>query len=196
LSAREAESGRNEAEEGERVRAGLKRELGDVGCDVSRLINPLTRVSGGCGEDGADRRGRSASEGETGSGTEARAREGETGSGADRSGPQCREREREGPRKESSTDRSGPPGRGREGEGVRRQELVLMGRMAKRGRELGYFLFFFYSEFLIPFLFIFSFEFKSNQTTNSNLNISNICLKQKVKSKLSMMQHFMSPLGF
>jgi hypothetical protein len=152
------------------------------------------RVSGGYGEDGADRRGRSASEGETGSGTEAWAREGETGSGADRPGPQCRESV--GPREESGADRSGPPGRGREGEGARGQELGLMGRMAKRGRELGCFLFFFYSEFLIHFLFIFSFEFKSNQTTNSNLNISNICLKQKVKSKLSMMQHFMSPLGF
>jgi hypothetical protein len=41
------------------------------------------------------------------------------------------------------------------------------------------FLFFFYSEFLIPFLFIFSFEFKLNQTTNSNLNISNMCINQK-----------------
>jgi hypothetical protein len=113
LSAREAESRRNEAEEGERVRAGLKRELGDVGCDVSRLINPLTRVSGGCGEDGADRRGRSASEGETGSGTEARAHEGETGSGADRSGPQCRERGR------GHAKRVAPTGRVRLAEGER-----------------------------------------------------------------------------
>jgi hypothetical protein len=54
----------------------------------------------------------------------------------------------------------------------------------------------FYSKFLIPFLFIFSFEFKSNQTTNSYLSISNMCINQKTKFKLSMMQHFMSPLGF
>jgi hypothetical protein len=33
-------------------------------------------------------------------------------------------------------------------------------------------------EFLIPFVFIYSFEFKSNQTTNSNLNISNMCINQ------------------
>jgi hypothetical protein len=40
---------------------------------------------------------------------------------------------------------------------------------AKRQRERGGqddLWFFFYSEFLIPFLFIFSFEFKSNQTTD------------------------------
>jgi hypothetical protein len=54
----------------------------------------------------------------------------------------------------------------------------------------------FYSEFLICFLFVFSFEFKSNQITNSNWNISSICIKQKAMSKLSMMQHFMSLLGF
>jgi hypothetical protein len=34
-------------------------------------------------------------------------------------------------------------------------------------------------EFLIPFLFIFSIEFKSNQITNSNLNVSNMCINQK-----------------
>jgi hypothetical protein len=56
--------------------------------------------------------------------------------------------------------------------------------------------FLFKSKFQIRFLIIFSFEFKSNQTTNSNLHISNIYIKQKVKSKLSMTQHFMSPLGF
>jgi hypothetical protein len=37
----------------------------------------------------------------------------------------------------------------------------------------------FSSEFSIPFVFILSFEFKSNQTTNSNLNISNMCINQK-----------------
>jgi hypothetical protein len=51
-------------------------------------------------------------------------------------------------------------------------------------------------EFLIIFIFIFSFEFKSNQTTNSNSNISNMCITKKTKFKLSMMQHFMSPLSF
>jgi hypothetical protein len=51
-------------------------------------------------------------------------------------------------------------------------------------------------DFYSLFFFIFSIEFKPNQATNSNLNISNICIKQRSKFKLNMMQQFMSPLGF
>jgi hypothetical protein len=65
------------------------------------------------------------------------------------------------------------------GAGTRAGELGLSGQKAEREGWLGCFLFFFYSKFLIPFLFSFSFEFKSNQTTNSNLNISNMCINQK-----------------
>jgi hypothetical protein len=70
------------------------------------------------------------------------------------------------------------------------------GRAGPREGRLGYFDLFFYSEISNHFLFIFSNGFKSNEATNSNLNISSICIKQKAKSKLSMMQHFMSPIGF
>jgi hypothetical protein len=56
LSARETKSGRNEAREGQRVRAGLKRELGNVGRQCDRLSRcACARVSSGCREDGADR---------------------------------------------------------------------------------------------------------------------------------------------
>jgi hypothetical protein len=77
-----------------------------------------------------------------------------------------------------------PPGRVREGAGARGREL---GQMVEGEGDWANFLFFFYSEFLIPFLFIFFIKFKSNQTTNSNLNISNMCINQKQSFKLSMM---------
>jgi hypothetical protein len=51
-------------------------------------------------------------------------------------------------------------------------------------------------EFIFPFLFIFSFEFKSTQTTNSNVKYFKHVNQPKTKFKLSMMQQFMSPLGF
>jgi hypothetical protein len=77
--------------------------------------------------------------------------------------------------------------------GRARGRLGLMGRKAELRKVACCLPFYFYSKFLISFLFIFSIEFKSNQTTNSNLNVSNICIKQTAKFKLSMMQHFMSP---
>jgi hypothetical protein len=71
-----------------------------------------------------------------------------------------------------------------------------LGRKAEGEGVLGLLWLFFYPEFTNPFLFISSIEFKSNQTTNSNLNISTICIKQRPNSRLSMMQQFMSSLGF
>ena len=71
-----------------------------------------------------------------------------------------------------------------------------LGREAEGKRVVGLFEFFFYFELCFPFSFILFFGFKFKHATNSNLNIPNICIKQKVKSRLSMMQHFMSPLGF
>jgi hypothetical protein len=47
------------------------------------------------------------------------------------------------------------------------------------GGDSGFFGFFFYSKDLFPFLLFSSFEFKPNQTTNSNLNVSSICIRQK-----------------
>jgi hypothetical protein len=115
-----------------------------------------------------------------------------------------------GARRETTQRRWVGPSAQREGE---RAQLVRLapivgstGQMERGGHELGQkaegegdwatFLFFFYCEFLIPFLFIFSIEFKSNQTTNPNLNILNMCINQNTKFKLSVMQQFMSPLGF
>jgi hypothetical protein len=51
-------------------------------------------------------------------------------------------------------------------------------------------------EFLNPFIFIFSIEFKLNQATNPNLNISNMCINQKIKFRLTVMQHSVTPIGF
>jgi hypothetical protein len=48
--------------------------------------------------------------------------------------------------------------------------------------------FLFILNFYSPFLFIFSFEIISNQARNSNLNILSICIKQRSKYRLSMMQ--------
>jgi hypothetical protein len=81
----------------------------------------------------------------------------------------------------------------RSGEAGARLEWVEWAERLRGRGCLAFFRLFFYSEFLIPFLFIFSFEFKSNQATNSNLNISNMCIKQKSKSRLSMMQQFICP---
>jgi hypothetical protein len=67
--------------------------------------------------------------------------------------------------------------------GGRAGGLGQVGPGGLKGREggvAGLFLGFpFSSEFLFHFLFIFLFEFKSNQTTNSNLNISHMCINQK-----------------
>jgi hypothetical protein len=71
LSAIETESGRNEAGEGERVRvrARLKRELGEWAGNMADFIGVCAHVGhGGCGEDEADwagpwRRGTGAREG-------------------------------------------------------------------------------------------------------------------------------------
>jgi hypothetical protein len=75
-------------------------------------------------------------------------------------------------------------------------ELGLLGQKVEQGALPASLGFPFSSEFLISFLFIFSFEFKSNEATNSNLNISSICIKQRSKFRLSMMQQFISPLEF
>jgi hypothetical protein len=58
-------------------------------------------------------------------------------------------------------------------------ELGLSGPKGRGRGGWAAFGFSFKSEFLIPFVFIFFFELKSNQTTNSNLNISNMCINQK-----------------
>jgi hypothetical protein len=69
------------------------------------------------------------------------------------------------------------PGTAREGERVGDSKGALTSQGRREGwSSLG---FPFPSDFSNPFLFIFSFEFKSNQTTNSNLNISNMCINQK-----------------
>jgi hypothetical protein len=67
-----------------------------------------------------------------------------------------------------------PHQRGREGAGGRE-----LGQKSERGGFWAAFYFSFIPNFLIPLFFIFSIEFKSNQTTNSNLNISNMCINQK-----------------
>jgi hypothetical protein len=56
------------------------------------------------------------------------------------------------------------------------------GSLGPKGWEGGSrasFYFSFILNFLILFLIFSSFEFKSNQPTNTNLNISNMCINQK-----------------
>jgi hypothetical protein len=75
------------------------------------------------------------------------------------------------------TDRRNPPGR----EKTRAHAWVGWAEWAERparGR-LGFFVFFFYSEFSNPFFFYFFFGFKFKHATNLNLNIPNMCIKQK-----------------
>jgi hypothetical protein len=90
----------------------------------------------------------------------------------------CTESERARAAEGSGADRLGPSGRGCEEAGTR----GWLGPSGLKGRGRGeaglLWLFPFYSKFLIPY-FIFFIEFKSNQTTNSNLNISNMCINQK-----------------
>jgi hypothetical protein len=105
-------------------------------------------------------------------GAEARARTRGKRYSADGMGPHRRERG-------GGADMLAPLGRGTEGRAWqgRAGPDVLKGR---EGGVAGLFWGFpFASELLFPFLFIFSFELKSNQTTNSNLNISNMCINQK-----------------
>jgi hypothetical protein len=75
------------------------------------------------------------------------------------------------------TDRRNPPGR----EKTRAHAWAGWVKWDKRpGRgRLGFFVFFFYSEFSNPFFFYFSFGFKFKHATNLNLNIPNMCIKQK-----------------
>jgi hypothetical protein len=104
------------------------------------------------------------------------ARGAERGSDPDKSAPPSRgTKGGAGTRALASADKWGPPGRGR----ARAREVGPS--WAKWPREsVGlHFLFLFSFEFLVHFLFIFSFEFKSNQATNSNSNISNMCINQK-----------------
>jgi hypothetical protein len=77
-------------------------------------------------------------------------------------------------------DRLAPSGKGREGRArACRRGLGRLGRKAEGEGVWTTFMFFFYYEVLVPFVFVFSIEFKSNQDTNSNLNISNMCINQK-----------------
>ena len=85
--------------------------------------------------------------------------------------------------------RADPPGRERGRAGVRCGRAGPKDRGGGLRAALGFpFILNFYS----PFLFIFSFEIKSNQATNLDLNISSICIKQRSKSRLSMIQKFIS----
>jgi hypothetical protein len=49
----------------------------------------------------------------------------------------------------------------------------------RKGGDWASLCFSFIPNFLIPFSFIFSFGFKFKHATNSNLNIPNMCIKQK-----------------
>jgi hypothetical protein len=64
----------------------------------------------------------------------------------------------------------------------------------KKGIQASFY-FSFILNFLISFSFIFSFGFKFKHILNSNLNIANMRIK-KEQSRLSMLQHFMSPIDF
>jgi hypothetical protein len=144
---------------------------------VGSLDVRARRASGGCGEDGADKRGRGVSRcaregaGERvprGSGTGARVRERSTmltgqAHGVENKGAcACAG---------VGADRWDRAGRERRSEGARGAE---MGRKAEGRVSWTAFGFSFILNFYSPFLFIFPFEFKSNQATNSNLIISSI----------------------
>jgi hypothetical protein len=151
------------------VRAGLKRELRDVG----RRRGWTSRH--------ACMHGSAAVAGKTGltgwaHGVEARMRSRLKRYNADGAGPQRRE--------SGGTCAKGaaPIGRPQRAEGEKggcaRGRGWPDGLKGREGGVAGLF-WVFSSEFLFPFLFILSFEFKSNQTINSNLNISNMCINQK-----------------
>jgi hypothetical protein len=163
---------RNEARGIEQVCAKLKRDEEVVGHDVGRLSRhacvPHERWLRG-GEDRTDRRGW----GDSGYASKVAGKRG--------SGARLREL--------APTGRSHQAARAREPA----RRLGELGLKVESRWFAGCIGFSFYSESLIPFSFIFSFEFKPNQATNSNLNISSICIKQRSKFKLSMMQQFISP---
>jgi hypothetical protein len=74
-----------------------------------------------------------------------------------------------------------------------------MGRLDREAEGKGLWAslsFSFILNYVSLFIFIFSFGFKFKHDTNSNLKIPNMCIKQKVRSRLSMVQHFLTPLGF
>jgi hypothetical protein len=188
LSAREGESARNGAGERERVRAGLKRELrawtGDMTgvLDMRACGSAKVRVEGG-----ADR----------GSHGAARESAGRTGNCAHGRGPLHRGREGCAEGEMAPTARSHllerERGSGCAGEGNDADRQVPprsergCGRAWAHGAgpswaetEAGLISgFSFILNFLFLFFFIYSIEFKSNQTTNSNSNISNMCINQK-----------------
>jgi hypothetical protein len=180
LSVREGKSGQNEAGEGDRVRAGLKRELGDVGRRCGQgSRRACARVSGGSrggrSRQGVPRRSereREQSERVTALTGGARCEEGERGLREGETTLIARARLAEGKR-ERVRERVRAKGTTPTG-GSHRAEGKGAGT-----RSWADFWFFFYSEFSIPFLFIYSIEFKSNQTTHLNSNISNMCINQK-----------------
>jgi hypothetical protein len=86
-------------------------------------------------------------------------------------------------------DRSVPPRRERGRADARCGRAGLNGPKGRAEGRCGLlWVFPFSSKFLISFL-----EFKSNQATNSNLNISSICIKQRSKFRFSKMQQIISP---
>jgi hypothetical protein len=98
--------------------------------------------------------------------------------GRRRQGGPTRQREREG----GSARRQGgsaPTGGTHLAKRRRGRTGGCLGRKAGEWGRLGFFLFFFFLNFQIPFSFIFSFGFKFKHVTNSNLNIPNMCIKQK-----------------
>jgi hypothetical protein len=70
----------------------------------------------------------------------------------------------------------GPVWQRERGGGCARERAGSGGPNGREREVWAAFCFPFSSEFSIPFLFIFSLKFKLNQTTNSNLNISNMCI--------------------
>jgi hypothetical protein len=105
-----------------------------------------------------------------------RAREGE-GIGTDRVGPLSRERAvarmREGRRRHAG------PRWQREIARAGKGKWAAWAERPGKGGSRASFYFSFILNFLIIFLLFSSFEFKSNQPTNTNLNISNMCINQK-----------------
>jgi hypothetical protein len=128
LSARETKSGRNEAGEGERVRAGLKRELGVWVGDVAGFLGVRACRSAVVARwilltgQAHDAEARAHAQGKRFGADEP----GPLWFGADEPGPL--RRGREGARaRASGADRLGPPGKGTEGASAHGCEMGLVG---------------------------------------------------------------------
>jgi hypothetical protein len=112
--------------------------------------------------------------------------------GADKVAPKQKGRERTRAGERFGAGRRNPPGR----EKTRACALGWLGQKAEeRGRQ-GFFLFFFYSEFSNPVFFYFLFWIQIQTYHKFKFKYSKHVRQTNEKIRLSMMQHFMSPLWF